>query len=117
MFLQDLATWVNETPTNRALTDLYDTNNGEYVTPRMHVRAITNIRPATLKTSSLLGQLWVVRLHHCSSPSEVDTFASCPFIFTYSFIMAGLRTLVWQAESGGRSFGLGLGTHNTPITL
>ncbi|KAJ5124174.1 uncharacterized protein N7515_007999 [Penicillium bovifimosum] len=30
MFLKDLATWINETPTNRALTDLYDTITGNY---------------------------------------------------------------------------------------
>jgi Domain of unknown function (DUF1793). len=29
MFIDDLATWINETPTNRALTDLYDTISGE----------------------------------------------------------------------------------------
>jgi hypothetical protein len=29
MFIKDLATWVNETPTNRALTDLYDTGTGK----------------------------------------------------------------------------------------
>ncbi|KAJ5162199.1 hypothetical protein N7492_007591 [Penicillium capsulatum] len=28
--IKKVATWVNETPTNRALTDLYDTNNGDY---------------------------------------------------------------------------------------
>ncbi|GLI76787.1 hypothetical protein PoHVEF18_005065 [Penicillium ochrochloron] len=30
MLIRDLATWVNETPTNRALTDLYDTESGNY---------------------------------------------------------------------------------------
>ncbi|CAG8400235.1 unnamed protein product [Penicillium salamii] len=30
MFLKDLATWINETPTNRPLTDLYDTESGNY---------------------------------------------------------------------------------------
>ncbi|KAJ5233992.1 uncharacterized protein N7469_005758 [Penicillium citrinum] len=30
MFIKDLATWLNETPTNRPLTDLYDTVNGNY---------------------------------------------------------------------------------------
>ncbi|KAJ5248318.1 hypothetical protein N7497_008379 [Penicillium chrysogenum] len=30
MFINDLATWINETPTNRALTDLYDTISGDY---------------------------------------------------------------------------------------
>ncbi|KAJ9205056.1 hypothetical protein DTO164E3_1679 [Paecilomyces variotii] len=30
MFLNDLATWINETPTNRPLTDLYDTDTGNY---------------------------------------------------------------------------------------
>lgn len=30
MFIKLLATWVNETPTNRALTDLYDTQTGNY---------------------------------------------------------------------------------------
>jgi Domain of unknown function (DUF1793). len=29
MFIKDIATWINETPTNRALTDLYDTSSGE----------------------------------------------------------------------------------------
>jgi len=32
-FFKDLATWVNETPTNRPLTDLYDTISGKYVIP------------------------------------------------------------------------------------
>ncbi|KAJ5510299.1 hypothetical protein N7453_002402 [Penicillium expansum] len=30
MFIKDLATWINETPTNRPLTDLYDTITGNY---------------------------------------------------------------------------------------
>lgn len=30
MFFKDLAVWINETPTNHALTDLYDTNTGDY---------------------------------------------------------------------------------------
>ncbi|KAH8426489.1 glutaminase GtaA [Aspergillus melleus] len=30
MFIRRLAKWINETPTNRALTDLYDTNTGDY---------------------------------------------------------------------------------------
>ncbi|KAJ5154601.1 uncharacterized protein N7500_010040 [Penicillium coprophilum] len=30
MFIKDLATWVNETPTNRPLTDLYETISGDY---------------------------------------------------------------------------------------
>ncbi|OQE09730.1 hypothetical protein PENFLA_c098G08140 [Penicillium flavigenum] len=30
MFINDLATWINETPTNRALTDLYDTISGDH---------------------------------------------------------------------------------------
>ncbi|KAL4873612.1 hypothetical protein BDV12DRAFT_81320 [Aspergillus spectabilis] len=30
MFIQLLAEWINQTPTNRALTDLYDTENGDY---------------------------------------------------------------------------------------
>ncbi|KAJ5114781.1 hypothetical protein NUU61_000540 [Penicillium alfredii] len=30
MFVKDLATWVDETPTNRALTDLYETKSGDY---------------------------------------------------------------------------------------
>ncbi|KAF7718747.1 Glutaminase [Penicillium ucsense] len=30
MFIQDLAKWVNETPTNRPMTDLYDTVSGNY---------------------------------------------------------------------------------------
>jgi hypothetical protein len=29
MFIRDLATWINETPTNRPLTDLYDTISGK----------------------------------------------------------------------------------------
>lgn len=31
MFFHHLATWVNQTPTNRPLTDLYDTISGKYV--------------------------------------------------------------------------------------
>ncbi|KGO75297.1 protein of unknown function DUF1793 [Penicillium italicum] len=30
MFIKDLAIWINETPTNRPLTDLYDTITGNY---------------------------------------------------------------------------------------
>ncbi|KAF3390622.1 Glutaminase A [Penicillium rolfsii] len=30
MFIKDLATWINETPINRPLTDLYDTESGGY---------------------------------------------------------------------------------------
>lgn len=30
MFYSDLANWINVTPTNRALTDLYDTVTGDY---------------------------------------------------------------------------------------
>lgn len=30
-FFNYLATWINETPTNRPLTDLYDAVTGEYV--------------------------------------------------------------------------------------
>ncbi|KAL1966154.1 hypothetical protein VTN77DRAFT_4706 [Rasamsonia byssochlamydoides] len=30
MLFKDLATWINNTPTNRALTDLYDTISGDY---------------------------------------------------------------------------------------
>ncbi|KAJ5210815.1 hypothetical protein N7491_010626 [Penicillium cf. griseofulvum] len=30
MFINDLATWINETTTNRALTDLYETESGGY---------------------------------------------------------------------------------------
>jgi hypothetical protein len=29
MFFKDLANWINTTPTNRAETDLYDTQTGE----------------------------------------------------------------------------------------
>lgn len=29
MIFQEMATWVNETPTNFALTDLYDTVSGK----------------------------------------------------------------------------------------
>jgi Domain of unknown function (DUF1793) len=29
MFIEDLATWINETPTNMAFTDLYDAQSGE----------------------------------------------------------------------------------------
>ncbi|KAL4805552.1 hypothetical protein BDV18DRAFT_21455 [Aspergillus unguis] len=34
MFIQLLAEWINETPTNRPLTDLYDTVTGDY--PQVH---------------------------------------------------------------------------------
>lgn len=30
MFISKIAKWINETPTWRAFTDLYDTNNGQY---------------------------------------------------------------------------------------
>lgn len=30
MFIKDLATWINDTPTNRPLTDLYDAASGDY---------------------------------------------------------------------------------------
>jgi hypothetical protein len=30
MFIKLLANWINQTPTNRALTDLYDTVSGDY---------------------------------------------------------------------------------------
>lgn len=30
MFFTKIATWINETPTNHALTDLYDAINGNY---------------------------------------------------------------------------------------
>jgi hypothetical protein len=30
MFIKDLATWINNTPTNRPLTDLYDATSGDY---------------------------------------------------------------------------------------
>lgn len=30
MFYSDLANWINVTPTNHALTDLYDTITGDY---------------------------------------------------------------------------------------
>lgn len=29
MFIEDLATWIDETPTSRPLTDLYETKTGE----------------------------------------------------------------------------------------
>lgn len=29
MFIEDLATWISETPTSRPLTDLYETKSGE----------------------------------------------------------------------------------------
>lgn len=29
MFLKDLAKWIDQTPSNRPLTDLYDTGSGE----------------------------------------------------------------------------------------
>lgn len=30
MFFKDLAVWINQTPTNRPMTDLYDTTTGDY---------------------------------------------------------------------------------------
>lgn len=30
MFIKDLATWINNTPTNRPMTDLYETSSGDY---------------------------------------------------------------------------------------
>ena len=32
LFISDIARWINETPTNRALTDLYDADTGDYPT-------------------------------------------------------------------------------------
>jgi len=29
LFISDIANWINETPTNRAMTDLYDVASGE----------------------------------------------------------------------------------------
>jgi hypothetical protein len=29
LFISDIAKWINETPTNRAMTDLYDVTSGE----------------------------------------------------------------------------------------
>ena len=31
MFTSTIATWINESPTNRALTDLYNATTGEFV--------------------------------------------------------------------------------------
>lgn len=36
-FFKDLANWVNETPTNRPLTDLYDAVSGKYVPPHTFI--------------------------------------------------------------------------------
>ena len=30
LFIDDIATWINDTPTNRALTDLYNATGGDY---------------------------------------------------------------------------------------
>lgn len=38
MFFHDLANFVNETPTNRPLTDLYDTVSGKYVFSKFQVK-------------------------------------------------------------------------------
>ena len=35
MFISDTAQWINETPTNRALTDLYDADSGDYPTANL----------------------------------------------------------------------------------
>ena len=32
MIIDDTARWINEAPTNRALTDLYDADSGDYPT-------------------------------------------------------------------------------------
>lgn len=29
LFIRDIATWITETPTNRAMSDLYDITSGE----------------------------------------------------------------------------------------
>ena len=34
MFTSTIATWINESPTNRALTDLYNATTGEFVSFR-----------------------------------------------------------------------------------
>ncbi|KAF1984206.1 glutaminase GtaA [Aulographum hederae CBS 113979] len=42
MFIADLAKWINETPTNKALSDLYDTETGDYPvdTPQFIARPV-----------------------------------------------------------------------------
>lgn len=56
-FLKDLATWVNETPTNRALTDLYDTVTGKYVLSNQS----TDIRMITQNCPSYPRNTFVAR--------------------------------------------------------
>lgn len=63
--LKDLATWVNETPTNRPLTDLYDTVTGKYVFPNQSsdIRIITNNVPAIPATPLSPAPSWAVPSH------------------------------------------------------
>lgn len=39
MFIKDISTWINETPTNRAMTDLYNATGGDYPTPEIRFTA------------------------------------------------------------------------------
>ncbi|KAL8822556.1 MAG: hypothetical protein Q9191_006707 [Dirinaria sp. TL-2023a] len=39
MFIKDIATWINETPTNRAMSDLYNATGGDYPTPDIRFTA------------------------------------------------------------------------------
>ncbi|KAJ5668292.1 uncharacterized protein N7477_006862 [Penicillium maclennaniae] len=51
-FFKDLATWVNETPTNRPLTDLYDTISGNYPTTTFVARPVVGGAFAPLLVTS-----------------------------------------------------------------
>ena len=51
MFIQDIVTWINETPNNRALTDLYNTIDGNY--PNFNLTFVA--RPAVGAFYSLLA--------------------------------------------------------------
>ncbi|KAF2103682.1 DUF1793-domain-containing protein [Rhizodiscina lignyota] len=52
MFIKDLATWINETPTGRPLTDLYDTNTGGWPTTQFTARPVMGGTYALLALNS-----------------------------------------------------------------
>lgn len=51
MFINDISTWINETPTNRPMTDLYDADSGDYPTTDIRFTA----RPTVGGLFSLLA--------------------------------------------------------------
>ena len=55
MFISLLAKWINATPTNRAFTDLYNTQTGEYVLLNFFQRDLTN-RPLSFADGPFIAR-------------------------------------------------------------